>query len=98
MRSEKHLKFGAGFLPRPTDIQEKEKTKEKNSRTGHMLKICNFIFKESERNGRVLVLFSYKEVHKTTRRTEKVKFYRVANKEKGGNQSLRGRKGSTVEK
>ena len=65
-----------------------------------MLKICNFIFKESERNGRVLVLFSYKEAHKTTRRTEKVKFYRVANKEKGGNQSLRGRKGSqgTVQK
>lgn len=29
MRSEKHLKFGADFLPRPTDIQEKEKTKEK---------------------------------------------------------------------
>lgn len=32
MRSEKHLKFGADFLPRPTDIQEKEKTKEKQKK------------------------------------------------------------------
>ena len=57
-----------------------------------MLKICNFIFKERERNGHVLILFSYKEAHKTTRHTEKVKVYSVANKEKGGSQSLRGRR------
>ena len=35
MRSEKHLKFGADFLPRPTDIQEKEKTKEKKQTAEH---------------------------------------------------------------
>lgn len=57
-----------------------------------MLKICNFIFKERGRNGHVLILFSYKEAHKTTRHTEKVKVYSVANKEKGGSQSLRGRR------
>ena len=54
--------------------RERKEKRKKNSWTRHMLKIWNFTCKEREWNGHVLILFSYKEEHKTTRHAKKKKW------------------------